>query len=108
MIRVTVELVSALGRGGDRVLGVAEIANDLQRTQATDGARGAYNVRLSKMAPKTKEVWKRGRVEDFDRRRRGSWDLLYLALRNIVGKRNGIEVESMIEELKEWQLATFP
>lgn len=88
MIRVTVELVSAIHPSRSRVLGVAEISNDVQTSLLTEGDRGAYDVRLSKWAPKTGETWKRGRVEGFDRVKRGPWDLLFLALRGCVGDRN--------------------
>lgn len=84
MIRVTVELVSAISPSRSRVLGVAEISNDATGTPEI----GNYNVRLSKWAPKTAETWKRGRVIGFRRRVRGPWDLLFLALRNTVGGRN--------------------
>lgn len=98
MIRVTVELVSAIDPSRDRVLGVAHIANT--------GAPGenVYEVKLSKWAPKTSQTWKKGRlaladeelgadvlaerVVGFDRIKRGAWDLLFLALLNTVGKRN--------------------
>ncbi len=88
MIRVTVELVSAISPDRSKVLGVAEITNDGELSNQTGGNKGGYDIRLSKWAPKLKETWKRGRVENFDRQKRGSWDLLYLALRNIVGYRN--------------------
>lgn len=88
MIRVTVELIS--GRTGKAsVLGIATIANDVQQTIESRGDLGSYDARFSKWAPKEKEIWKRGRVENFDRRRRGPWDLLYLALKSAVGSRNG-------------------
>lgn len=100
MIRITVELISANGEHRDRVLGVGQIVN-----VGGNMFRGNYRVRLSKMQPKQHEDWKTGRlaVEDddrelldaliggvngFDRKRRGCWDLLYLALREIVGTRN--------------------
>lgn len=88
MIRVTVELVSAVHPDRSRVLGIAEIGNDGVTSTATDGKRGSYTVRLSKWAPKLGETWKRGRVVDFDRVKRGAWDLLFLALRACVGERN--------------------
>lgn len=102
MIRVTVELVSAIDPSRSRLLGVAEIGNDGETTRESEGLFGAYNVRLdedekpladyqcrlSKWAPKERDTWKRGRVARFDRKRRGAWDLLYLALREIVGRRN--------------------
>ncbi len=88
MIRVTVELCSARGREHDKVLGVCQITNDGETSFLSGGARGSYKVTLSKWAPKLKEIWMRGRVENFDRVSRGPWDLLYLALRACVGKRN--------------------
>ncbi len=90
MIRVTVELVSARGSSRDRLLGIAQITNDGKRSFMTGGARGDFYVSLSKWAPKHNQVWKRGRIENFDRRRRGPWDLLYLALKNVVGDRNDV------------------
>lgn len=89
MIRVTVELVSAIHPSRSKVLGIAEIANDGGESVATNGDKGSYDVALSKWAPKTSQTWKRGRVEGFDRKHRGPWDLLYLALRSCVGYRNG-------------------
>jgi hypothetical protein len=101
MIRVTVELVSAVSPSRNRVLGIAEIANNGERTVATGGQQGDYLVKLddpeesydfavtlSKMEPKQTQTWKRGEVRGFDRKRKGAWDLLYLALRAIVGGRN--------------------
>ena len=76
------------GTGKPRVLGIAEISNDVQLSLDTKGKMGAYNVTLSKWAPKEEETWKKGRVEAFDRKKRGPWDLLFLALRDCVGKRN--------------------
>lgn len=84
MIRVTVELVSAIDPSRSRLLGVAEIAND----GTGDAGTGAYDARFSKWAPKQAETWKRGHVEGFDRQARGAWDLLFLALRSAVGRRN--------------------
>lgn len=89
MLRITVQLVSARGPMYDRTLGVCEIANDGTTSEATEGEKGSYNVKLSKFAPKLKETWKRGRVEGFDRVKRGPWDLLYLALKSCgMDKRN--------------------
>lgn len=84
MIRVTVELISAVDESRSRVLGIAEIAN-----VGGDAERGDYDVRLSKWAPKTAQTWKKGTVTGFDRVNRGAWDLLFLALRACVGTRNG-------------------
>jgi len=99
VIKITVELVSAVSRDRDRLLGVGIISN-----VGGDEARGDYHVSLSKMAPKERQAWKTGTVTltdiadmldtfegdvtNFDRVRRGCWDLLYLALRPLVGARN--------------------
>lgn len=94
MIKVTVELISAISRDRDRLLGVATIANDGTGT-------GVYNYALSKMAPKERQAWKAGRaptegtllgdtgeITGFDNVARGPWDLLYLVLKHAVGSRN--------------------
>jgi len=99
MIRITVELCSARGREHDKLLGVGIISN---KGTSVDGRWGVYDVTLSKMAPRTREDWKTGtvgldlntfetydgEVDRFDRVTRGPWDLLFLALRAIVGARN--------------------
>lgn len=89
MIRVTVELVSAIDPSRSRLLGVALVANDGTGTNE----RGNYSASFSKWAPKERETWKRGRVVGFDRIGRGAWDLLFLALRDAVGNRNPAEVK---------------
>lgn len=87
MLRITVELVSAR-TGKTSVLGVATIANDGEESMVTSGAYGSYNASFSKWAPKQTQTWKKGRVEGFDRVKRGPWDLLFLALRSALGSRN--------------------
>lgn len=100
MIRVTVELVSAIDPSRDRLLGVAHIAN----TGTLTGAGCNYKVALSKWAPRTRETWKQGRfslqddqleqdqmtgtVVGFDNVKRGAWDLLFVALRSLLADRN--------------------
>ena len=88
MLKVTIELLPHGDESRSRILGIATISNDGEASLKTDGELGDYNVSLSKWAPKQSETWKSGRVERFNRLSRGPWDLLYLALRNIVGKRN--------------------
>jgi hypothetical protein len=107
MIRVTLELVSARGAARDRLLGVAYLANT---GRAAPGAlpgssQYTYEVWLSKNLPgRTGEAWKTGRaaiaddelregclhgtIPGFDNVKRGAWDLLYLALRAVIGSRN--------------------
>lgn len=109
MIRVTLELVSARGAARDRLLGVAYIANTGQQTLLPNAAGAAidYKVWLSKtIEGRTAEAWKTGRaaishddidllngpadgdIVAFNNVKRGAWDLLYLALKAIVGDRN--------------------
>lgn len=98
MIKITVELVSANGRDHDKLLGVGVISN-----VGGDAQFGDYSVWLSKMAPQDRAVWKQGRgrltaddyqqlfetdVTRFDREKRGCWDLLFIALRQLVASRN--------------------
>jgi hypothetical protein len=102
MIRVTLEMVSARGPAHDRLLGVGWIANDGGNTAAGT----LYEAVFSKTLPgKTDQPWKKGRlalrddaallvdvepvqIPDFDNVARGAWDLLFLGLRAVVGKRN--------------------
>lgn len=89
MIRITVELVSGIHSSRNRTLGVAEITNEGgELLVETSGRLSSYTVRLSKWAPKLSETWRRGRVERFDRKARGPWDLLFCALRATIGDRN--------------------
>jgi len=85
MIRISVELLSAVDTSRNRLLGVAEISND---GNSRSEHVGSYNVKLSKWAPKQNETWKLGRVVAFPRKKLGVWDLIYVALRNTVGGRN--------------------
>lgn len=104
MIRVTLELVSARGAERDRVLGVAYLANT--GVETSPGKYG-YTLWLSKTIPgQTDKSWKTGRaaitgddqqlllqppdgkVESFDNVTRGAWDLLFCALRSVIGARN--------------------
>ena len=95
MITVTIHLDSARGCAFDKLLGIGVIEN-----VGGDPSRANYHVHLSKMAPKQREAWRTGmadmgdltidsiEVTGFDRVGRGVWDLLYIALRQIVGTRN--------------------
>ena len=81
-IRVTIELVP-FGIGKPRHLGTALIAND----GSGDVDVGNYVATLSKWG-RPNAVWKTAEVKGFRRRKRGAWDLLYLVLKEAVGKRN--------------------
>lgn len=84
MIRVTIELVPYGFENLKKTLHVMTIDNDGMGTPTF----GDYNVWLSRRGQQINTVWKRGRVEGFPRKRLGAYDLLYRALRVIVGPRN--------------------
>jgi len=83
MIRITIELIPAGSPEYKQHLGTAEISND----GTGDAIISDYDVFLSKWG-KPKVAWKRAKVMGFNRRKRGPWDLLYLALQAAVGSRN--------------------
>lgn len=85
MIRVTVELVSAV-TGKTSTLGIMKISNDVLKTHQTQGWLGDYNASLSTKGGR--RFWKSARVVDFPRKRLLAWDLLYRVLREVVGSRN--------------------
>jgi hypothetical protein len=84
MLIVTVELINA-NNGERSTLGVAEIYND----GTGDWDTGNYVCKIYHEG-EGRRVWKAGAVEGFPRRRLGPWDLLYRALREVVGPRNGV------------------
>lgn len=88
MIKVTMELISAISPTRNKVLGVAYISNQAVTTAQTNGHYGDYKVELSKREPKLNETWRRGEVHKFPRKRLGAWDLLYRALKACCGERN--------------------
>lgn len=80
MIRVTVELIP-YGILKPKHLGTALMIND----GTGDASTGNYKV-IFKRADK--RFYKECEVKNFPRKRRLAWDLLYRALREIVGERN--------------------
>ena len=104
MLYIRIELWRKGNRHNSRLLSEATISNI-----GGDARTGHYMAVLSKFGgfkrrqtmregtdeethrialPLASSVWKRGRVGPFDRKLRGSWDLLYRALRDVVGYRN--------------------
>jgi hypothetical protein len=77
-------------------LGTAIIHNDMEETLEKGRAWGSYKVRLSKWTS-PEAVWRRGKVRGFRRKTRGPYDLLFLALLDIVGKRNRRHVREALE-----------
>lgn len=86
MIYIRIEMWPGGDRANARVLGEATITNDGKGTEDA----GNYNAVLFKSPEYAREpgVWKSGRVENFPRARLGPWDLLYRALRAMIGRRN--------------------
>lgn len=82
MIEVTVTLKPSSG-GEPKHLGTAIIIND----GSGDYTTGNYTAVFSKWG-NPNQAWKKSQVKNFRRQQRGSWDLLYLALKEAVGARN--------------------
>ena len=89
MIRVTIELLPHGIESKKCHLGTMTIAND----GSGDIENGNYHVALSKWG-RPNESWKQGIVKNFPRRRLGPYDLIYQALRNIIGNRNKLREEA--------------
>lgn len=98
MIRIRVELVPGGIDQCAEELGTAEIANDLRESMETEGMMGSYKVKLFKWG-KGRRLWKSGSVSGFNRKSRGPWDLLFLALLDTVGERNKKHIE---DAFREW------
>ncbi len=68
------------------------IINQEQTTIKSQGHYGDYKVELrGGVYGRTdlyQKLWKRGKVEGFPRKTRGLWDLMFVALRGLVGRRN--------------------
>lgn len=84
MLVVRVELWPGGCEASKRVLCEGTIVNDGSGNQTI----GNYRVKLGRSPHIEGKIWKRGRVENFNRKRRGAWDLLYLALKASLGRRN--------------------
>lgn len=82
MLKITVELIPFGMEDHPRrqVLCVGKIANI-----GGNDVKGDYRVVLYDKAGK---LWKTGEIKGFPRQRLLAWDLLYRALRSIVGERN--------------------
>jgi len=89
MIKVTIEMLPGGMELGKYHLGTVFISNDLSAsTKGAESPLGNYKVRLTKKDKPT-QAWKEGYVKGFRRLERGAFDLLYLALKNTIGGRNG-------------------
>lgn len=86
MVRVTIEILPGGDESKARKLGQVDIINDSSGT----GETGNYTVRLHKSSEYAARpgIWRQGRISGFPRSRLGPYDLLYRALKAIVGGRN--------------------
>jgi len=80
MIKVTVELDSAISSSRDKVLGIMTISNDGMLSVETAGRRASYDVHISKGGQAIKQTLFECKIENFPRKRDNVWDLIYLAL----------------------------
>lgn len=83
MLVVTIEIWPLGNEENKRHLGTAKIWNTGTGTMT----RGNYKATLSQIK-RPNCVWRSGNVKDFPRKRLGAWDLMFRALRNIIGERN--------------------
>jgi hypothetical protein len=84
MIRVTVEMIPFGDESKKLVISVGNIWNTGEGSVGV----GHYKFNISKRN-QPKIVWKFGDINDFPRQRLNAWDLLYRALKEAVGDRNG-------------------
>ena len=87
MVKVTIELCPYGSEENKEVLGTIYISNDGTGTRQN----GNYNVKIDNEHIKRKtgiEVEHLYRVENFPRLNLGAYDLLYRALKAVVGDRN--------------------
>lgn len=98
MIKITIELISAVSPTRNKKLGIIEIANT---GYADDKGKPHYSIKLSKWEPKLHETWKKGLILSFDNIKRGPYDLLYLGLKSCLGNRHG-DHKSLEQLENEW------
>lgn len=80
MLAVRIELHSAV-TGEIKTLATGKITN----TGTGSSTQGNYRIELRDAAGR---LWKTGHIEGFPRKRLLAWDLLYRALKRLVGTRN--------------------
>jgi hypothetical protein len=81
MLRVTIELVPWGVESRAKVIATGIIANTATGTPTS----GDYRIELRDAAGRK---WRSGHIEGFPRKRLLAWDLLYRALKKLVGNRN--------------------
>jgi len=91
MLRITIELVPFGIEECKRRLGIMTISNDATGTKVV----GNYSYKISKFG-RPDSIWKSGKVNGFRRKELGPWDLLFLVLKDAVGKREGKDVSEEV------------
>lgn len=92
MIVIKVEMWPGGNESRAKEFARMKIANKVKTTVSSGGELGDYDVELLGGVygrdDLLSKVWKRGAVAGVNRRTRGAWDLILLALQATVGKRN--------------------
>jgi len=94
VIRVTLEIVPFGIESLKKTIGKAKIINDGTGTQAVGNYKAINTTPNERM-----RVWEKGVVKGFPRLDMSIWDLVYLALRDVVGERN--DVHESISKIKQ-------
>ena len=82
MIVIRAELWPNGDKNQSKHLGTAKIIND----NTGNLSMGNYKILLS--GKNSKQIWRAGAIKGFPRKVLGHWDLLYRALKELVGERN--------------------
>ncbi len=83
MLRITIELLPLGSEENKETIGLMNIWNDATGTKVW----GNYQYKIFKKNEPT-EIWLRGFVRSFPRKKLNVWDLLFRALFHAVGDRN--------------------
>ena len=80
MIRITVELVSAIHPSRNKVLGVAEIMNNGIETRETGGKKGTYMAKFTNKRINMAKPWRQSIVRHYPSKSYSVWVLIQRAL----------------------------
>ncbi len=83
MLIVKIEMWPGGAEEEAQTVGIMQIVND----ESGSYGKGNYDARILKWE-KTDESWKEGRIDAFPRAKLGHWDLVYRALKSMIGYRN--------------------
>lgn len=83
MLKITIELYPLGFEKNKSTLGEMYIYNDGTGTSTN----GNYKYKIFKKNS-NKTIWKSGEIKNFNRKTSSAWDLLYLALDDVIANRN--------------------